>query len=179
MYDYNRGIIVMDLDKIKVIVIDRKKEPKKNVLYWSREIYEIITASIKYGSKAEKEYGKIELPKLKLDLLDIIKINKYALHVDWAKSKLLELNSNLIKKLAKTIHSSIIINLPNDVPEEDLIQVGNTSFIKALRTYDPNMGTLGTYAYKIMRNDMIKEANAMQFVKKAEWRKKEELVLNF
>jgi len=165
----------MDPNKIKLIVFDRKKEPEKAMLHSSMVYYDLIMMCIETGQKDKVEN---DFASFKVNLVEIVKGSKYPLYIDWAKSKLLEINAGLIKMLARRVHNSVVCYLPNDVPEEDLIQIGNTSFINAIKTYDSNRGTLGTYAYKIMKNDMIREANAMQFIRKPEWRSKNKEINN-
>jgi len=163
-------------DHIKLIVRDRKQDKDKNKfdLYWQKQYIGLISLVIASHTFYDGQSKEEMTNNRTLHLLDLINNEQNPELVNWAQSKLLEFNEKLILKLAHKIKNQANESLRDHVSIDDLFQAGNISLIKAVKTYNPDKNVkLSTYAYRIIQQDMWKEAVDSQMIKRPSRKTKE------
>jgi RNA polymerase sigma factor (sigma-70 family) len=68
------------------------------------------------------------------------------------------------KGLIRSLINSVVVNNPTVVSREDLHQVGALALILALKSYNPELGSLHGYIKSCVRNALLEEANSFNGV---------------
>lgn len=68
------------------------------------------------------------------------------------------------KGLIRSLINSVVINNSNVVSRDDLFQVGALALILALKSYNPELGSLHAYIKSCVRNALLEEANSFNGV---------------